>query len=306
MRSNPRLPLASLASLAPLAVLLAAGCADTFVPASVVEDLRVLAMVADPPELRLSPAAGSNTVTVLQAISVAPPAAAGGPARRPAPADVAWSFCPYSIGATSGYACAIPACESTLLPAADGRVTLDPLLEVMKPACQAALGGFTGGGAGGPGGGGAVDMLVRYVATLDGLRREAVQRIPVWFGAPPAQPANLNPVISSAAATSDCSAQPAPCSAASVAIDVTIDAGSFQPYRAGQLSLEETIVISFFTTAGRFKYQSGQATVAAPSTSTALEAKELAGATEALVWVVARDLRGGEAVAGPLTVVFSR
>jgi hypothetical protein len=301
MRSNPRLPLASVATLA---ALLAAGCAAQFTPASVVEDLRVLAIVADPPELRLSPAAATNPVTVLQAVSVAPPVSPGGPARPPA--EVSWSFCPYSIGATSGYACAVPACESTLVPAADGRVTLDPLLELMKPDCQAALGSFTGGGAGGPGGAGAIDMLVRYVATLDGLRREAVQRIPVWIGTPPAQPANLNPVIGAATVASDCSAQPAPCSAAAVSIDVSIDAGSFQPYLAGEQSLDETIVVSFFTTAGRFKYQSGQATGAAPSTSTVLEAKELGSAREALVWVVARDLRGGEAVAGPLSVVFSK
>jgi len=304
MRSFPRLPLAV---LAPLAILLAAACAATFTPASVVEDLRVLAIVADPPELRLSPAAGGNTVT-LHAVAVAPPAAPGGPPRTPAAADVTWSFCPYSIGAAAGYACAIPACESTLPAAADGSVTVDPLAELMKPACVDALAGLGTGGGGGPGSGGSIETLVRYVATLDGLRREAVQRIPVWFGTPPATAPNLNPVIVDPVTLGeDCSGQAAPCSVASVSLDVTIDASSFQPYPVGvDRTVEETIVISFFTTAGRFKYDYGQATSASPGTGTLLEAKELGGATQALVWVVARDLRGGEAVKGPYAVVFSK
>jgi len=66
------------------------------------------------------------------------------------------------------------------------------------------------------------------------------------------------------------------------------------------------VVVSYFTTAGRFTDERDQATVEAPSIGTSLEATELGGATEALVWVVARDLRGGQAVAGPLAVVFSR
>lgn len=303
MRSNSRLPLTA---LAPLGALLVAGCAAEFTPASVVEDLRVLAMVADPPELRLSPAAGTNTVTVLHALAVAPPSTPGGAPRIPAPASVAWSFCPYSIGASSGYACAIPECESALVAAADGGVTVDPLLEVMRPACQAALGALGGGGPGGPGAGGSIEMLVRYVATLDGLRREAVQRIPVWFGAPPAWEANLNPVIAAVTTGADCAGGAPGCSVTEVTLDVTIDPSSFQPYPGGvDRTVEETMVVSFFTTAGRFKYGSGQATSAVPRTGTVLQAKELGNAREALVWVVARDLRGGEAVQGPLTVVYS-
>jgi trehalose-6-phosphate synthase len=50
---------------------------------------------------------------------------------------------------------------------------------------------------------------------------------------------------------------------------------------------------------------SQDASACAPTTGTVLEARELGGATEALVWVVARDQRGGEAVDGPHRVVFS-
>ena len=65
------------------------------------------------------------------------------------------------------------------------------------------------------------------------------------------------------------------------------------------------MIVSFFTTAGRFTDERAQATVGATTVGTTLEAKELGGATGAWVWAVARDLRGGEAVAGPLRVDFS-
>jgi hypothetical protein len=289
------------ASLAPLGALLLAGCATDFTPASVVEDLRVLAIVAEPPDVLLPASFPGPTETVtLRATAVAPPATPGG---LPAdPSTVAWTFCPFSIGASTGYACAVPACEVPLTPGEDGSVTVDPVL--LGASCLAATGGAVPGAPSGSGLPSGFEVLVRYVATSNGLRREAVQRIPVLAANSTSR--NLNPVISSATVGPDCHASPTTCAVGGVTIDVTIDAGSFQPYAVGDRSVDETIVVSFFTTAGRFKDQSGQATPAAPATSALLEPKELGGATEALVWVVARDLRGGEAVAGPLTVVFSK
>ena len=298
MRPIAKLPLAS---LAPLGALLLAGCATDFTPASVVEDLRVLAIVAEPPDVLLPATFPGPTETVtLRATAVAPPASPGG---APAtPSTVSWSFCPFSIGASTGYACAVPACETPLTPAADGSVTIDPVL--LGAACLASSGGALPGAPAGSGLPAGFEVLVRYVATLDGLRREAVQRIPVL--AATATSRNLNPVISSTTSGADCALAAGPCSVGAIPIDVAIDLGSFQPYTVGDRTAEETIVVSFFTTAGRFKDPTGQATPAAPATSALLEAKELGGATQALVWVVARDLRGGEAVVGPLTVVFSR
>ncbi len=292
--------------LLPLAALLLGGCADTFTPASVVEDLRVLAIVADPPEVRPPAAPGAPTETVtLRATVVAPPASPGGPPATPAPADVRWTFCPFSVGASSGYACAVPSCETPLAPAADGSVSVDPL--VLGAACLSSLGGSLPGAPAGSGLPDQVEVLVRYVATLDGLRREAVQRIPVWITSPPAtQERNANPLVSGFLVGAGCAGGASGCSVASVALSVTIDPASFQPYPAGpDRTVEETVVISFFTTAGRFTDERDQATVEAPQGGTTLEATELAGATEAWVWAVARDLRGGEAVAGPVRVVFS-
>ena len=150
-------------------------------------------------------------------------------------------------------------------------------------------------------------MLVRYVATLDGLRREAVQRIPVWTATPPATvERNANPAFAAFTTGAGCTGAPPGCATGAVPLDVTIGPGSFQLYPSGpDRTVRETVVVSFFTTAGRFKWDRGQATIDAPQTGTSLEANDLGGARQALVWAVARDLRGGEAVAGPLPVVFS-
>ena len=292
-------------SLLPLAALLLGGCAAEFTPASVVEDLRVLAMVAEPPELRLSAAAGGNELLTLRVTAVAPPLTPGGPPVTPDPADVRWTFCPFSVGASSGYACAIPACETVLVPDATGSsVSFTPLDRLW--ACLASVGGSLPGAPSGTGPPAQVEVLVRYVATLGGLRREAVQRIPVWTRAPPAtQERNLNPIISGLSVGAGCTGGSSGCAVASVPLAVTIDPASFQPYPAGDRTVLETVVVSFFTTAGRFTYDRGQATSGAAQTGTTLEAKELGAAREAWVWAVARDLRGGEAVAGPVKVVFS-
>jgi hypothetical protein len=285
--------------------MLVAGCAESFTPASVVENLRVLAIVAEPPELRLSAAAGGNELLTLRVTAVAPPATPGGAPVTPDPMDVAWTFCPFSVGASTGYACAVPLCETPLAPDASGRVvSFTPLDRLV--GCLVSLGGTLPGAPTGSGLPAQVEVLVRYVATLDGVRREAVQRVPVWTGPPPAaQERNLNPMIADFSVGVGCTGGVSGCAVASVPLTVTIDPASFQPYPAGDRTVLETVVVSFFTTAGRFKDERGQATSAAPSTGTVLEAKDLGAAREAWVWAVARDLRGGEAVAGPLEVVFS-
>jgi hypothetical protein len=294
-------------SLLPLAALLLSGCAEKFTPPSVIENLRVLAMVADPPEVWLPATlpptpAGPFQVVTLRADAVAPPATPGGPPRGPA--TEAWTFCPFSIGASTGYTCAVPACETALTPAADGSVTVDPI--ALGLACIGGPGGSLPGAPPGSGLPAQVEVLVRYVATLDGLRREAVQRITVHTTTLTAGlEANANPIISNFSVGAGCTGGASGCAVASVPLTVTIDPASFQPYPAGDRTLLETVVVSFFTTAGRFTDERGQATPSAPSTGTVLEAKELGGAREAWVWAVARDLRGGEAVAGPLQVVFS-
>jgi hypothetical protein len=292
--------LARLAAAAPLALALAAllpGCADTFTPASVVEDLRVLALVASPPEVGLG-----ETVTV-RPVDARPLADL-------APLTERWTFCPFSLGASTGYACAVPLCETPLV-AVGGAVTLDPTR--LAQDCLALLGGSLPAD---PGGGlpASVDVLVRYVVSDGATTREAVQRIPVTTtGPPPAR--NRAPVISGISIGGqpaiDCGAAgaPDPCptsgelGAANLPIAVSIDPTSIDTYLDGTGRIvTETIAVSFFTTAGRFTEERGQA----PLATTELKHESVpAGTTAARLWVVARDLRGGEATAGPFELTVA-
>lgn len=290
--------------------LLLAGCSSDFVPGSVIQDERVLALVAAPPEL--GPPTGSAQPLSVEAYVAAPPPGAPLPGDPAAPAE-AWSFCPFSAGASAGYACAVPACEVPLTPA--GRtVTFDPLAEA--EACLARLGGSLPSDPAQAGLPDRVEVLVRYRLERGGaILREAVQRIPVWTRQPPAgwspnrAPAIAGVSIGGAAATpcpapgatSTCAPAGAVAEGGKLAIAAAIDPASVDDYQDGTgRTLRETVVVSFFTTAGRFTEERGQDPVA----TTELEAKELGGAADALVWAVARDLRGGQAVAGPFRVVF--
>jgi len=61
----------------------------------------------------------------------------------------------------------------------------------------------------------------------------------------------------------------------------------------------ESLPVSFYTTAGRFDYDRALG----PDARVKLKHERIAGGTaEALLWAVARDLRGGETVAGPFAV----
>jgi hypothetical protein len=306
---RPFLPLLAALSLA------AAGCADTFVPASVIEDRRVLALVAEPPELDASVPGAAVTVRAVEAQPIDEPAPPAGTslARR-------WSFCPFSTGASTGYACAVPQCERPLVPDAAGAVTVVPAAELQ--ACLAIMGGalppdLTGGAL--PA---LLEVLVRYrlvevtaaaPTPREVVLREAVQRIPVWTQ--PRAGLNLNPAFVRAAPVTVDGVAAIPCDPADLAactaagtlsgaapltVAATIDIFSIQDYLVGDRLTPETFSLSFFTTAGRFDFERADATRTQPTGSVQLKHDQVAaGTTEALLWVVLRDLRGGQAVAGP-------
>jgi hypothetical protein len=307
-RSRPYLPLLAALSLA------AAGCADTFVPASVIEDRRVLALVAEPPELDLTVA--STRVRAVEAQPIDEPALPAGTslARR-------WSFCPFSTGASTGYACAVPQCERPLVPDASGAVTVVPAAELQ--ACLAAVGGalppdLSSGGALPA----LLEVLVRYrlvevtagvPAPREVVLREAVQRIPVWTQAH--ADLNVNPAFAAASPVTVGGAAAVPCDpadlpaclpagtlsgAAPLLVEATVDRLTIQDYLVGDRLTAETFSLSFFTTAGRFDFERANATREQPKGSVQLKHDKVpAGTTQALLWVVLRDLRGGQAVAGP-------
>jgi hypothetical protein len=297
---------------APLAaLLLLAGCSDTFVPPSVVEDLRVMALVASPPELG-PPGTGPAQAVTVRAVLAAPPPGAPGPGA--AGLTERWQFCPLSAGASRAYACAVEACQVDLTPV-DRTVTVEPLTEIQR--CLAALGGTLPSVPDGSAIPASFEVLVRYeVRQGTAVTRQAVQRIPIWTGAqaPPAGwTANRPPVIAGVtigavpatpcpdpADTSACAPAATLTRAAELPVSAAIDPGSLDStVDANGRAVRETVVVWFFTTAGRFTEERGQD----PLATTALKAESLTpGTSQALLWVVARDLRGGEAVAGPFRV----
>lgn len=320
---SPALPAALLAL-----ALAAAGCADTFTPASVIEDRRVLALLAEPPALDGTDHAAATTVRAVEAEPLLPPP-------LPAGTDALerrWSFCPFSLGAAAGYACAVPACEVPLAPDASGAVTVRPLEEI--DACLAALGAAVPPdlAAGLPP---TVEVLVRWrlVAVASAtpgvgevLLREAVQRVPVWTVAPTAPP-NASPAFAAAAVTvgSGGSAVVAtPCPAPDAAgvkgcpvagtltrdgllrVVAAVDGDTIERYAVGDRTADETFAVTFFTTAGRFDEDRGAASRALPAVAVGLKHEEVpAGTEDALLWVILRDLRGGQAAAGPFRVAVA-
>jgi len=277
--------------LAPL-VLLAAACGAEFTPRSVLTDLRVLAIVAD----RLE--AGPGESVTLHAVRVPPPGETIGTER--------WTFCPFSIGASAGYACAVPACETTLSPVSPASgyesptVTAVPsllaqaCLDLVAPGLPVELPEK-------------VEVLFRYVVEAsNGTRAEAVQRLPLHRDPVPAgQERNLAPVILSVEIGEE-RVWPLPPAripvllpGGSLDVRVLLTPESAQPYEEGGRDLTESLVVSFYSTAGRFDFDRANG----PDALVKLGHEEIAeGTSTADVWVVARDLRGGQTVVGPLSI----
>lgn len=265
--------------LAVVLALGAAGCASDFPPPSFLDDPRVLALVAEPPELGFAERATVTAHTWVPEGLVA---------------SGTWRFCPFSLGASVGYACIDPACVQDLTPAGD-TVTVVP---ANNPCIQAALANAPQAGlpANLPS---RIEAIVTYTATAGAVTRQAVLRLPVTFPDPPAAP-NHNPVIlrveigGQQMALPEGTAQAVLTPGARIPIRAVL--GDPETTPAGN---REDSVISFFTTAGRFDYDRALG----PDGSVQLEGKELAGANSpAEIWVVARDLRGGQAIAGPFSL----
>jgi hypothetical protein len=267
-----------------LGVLLAAtGCTNDFAPQSDLTGLRVLALVADP--LELGP---GDPVSILP-VDYLPPGSAVA-ARR-------WTFCPLSAGSVSAYACAVPQCEVDLPASPDGSVTANPTELIVQ--CLGA-------------GGGTIPATVpdqiltvfRYRVTIDGAPpRDAVLQIPQWTRTPPPDP-NLPPVISGVEiggvpAQVGVPTPPLPVNG-NLAVRLLVDPASVQTYvDAAGVTQTETMTGYFYSTAGRFT----DGVTTGVDTAVNLEGTNLLpGQTTAEVWVVALDLRGGQAVAGPFTV----
>ncbi len=277
-----------------VALLALTACSADFAPRSYLHDLRVLALVASPLE-----AGPDDTVTVTP--FVVPPPQGSVVGER-------WSFCPLSAGATAGYACAVPACEIALAAATPGGpVSASP--GALARDCLARLASSGTLPAGVPAAlPETVTTLFRYVVTAsDGEQREAVQRLSLYPRGAPAD-RNTPPVITAVrmggSAVEPGAVAPALSPGHDVTIEVWTDPASAQTYvDSAGVTVQESIVVSFYATAGRFDYDRASG----PDASVTLQYQDVGAAdTEAVVWIVARDLRGGETVTGPYRVPITR
>ncbi len=274
-----RLLAASLAALA----LVSSGCKNDFSPQSDLLDLRVMALVADRPEL-----APAESVTIHPWTYVP---------GSPSSTTHAWTFCPASAGAVSGYACAIPSCEKVLAPAADGTVTANPTALLLE----------CGNGTIPPGVPEPLVTVFRYRVTTveNGVVdfRDAVLQVPQWNRGIPPNP-NRNPVIADVlvggvSVRGGGAIPPLPVNG-TLPVVLQIDPASVQTYvDAAGTTQTETMTGYFYTTGGTFS----SSAMTGVQTTVNLEGTGIvAGQPPIQVWVVALDLRGGQAVLGPITV----
>ncbi|OGR00798.1 MAG: hypothetical protein A2284_01365 [Deltaproteobacteria bacterium RIFOXYA12_FULL_61_11] len=266
-------------------------CSETFEPPSYLSDLRVLAILASP-----RPASPGEEITV-RAVLYVPPGETVTEER--------WTFCPFSAGAASGYICLDPSCEVEVEASADGSVRTKP--HELALACLARFENqlLDGLPTTIPS---TVEVLFRYrVATSSGQRREALLRYPLAT-APNAAPKQRDPVIREVQFDGTPLAPghrtPPVATEGELEVTVDIDPDSLERYQdeAGR-ERRETPVVSFFSTAGRF-----EANKAEGETATLRWKAEKLSATdeEAAIWIVVRDLRGGQAVAGPFLIPLIR
>jgi len=274
----------SLAAALAATALLAAGCTNDFAPQSDLLGLRVLAIIADPLEL-----APGQDVT-LRAVDYVPPGSTV--------TAVRWTFCPISAGPVTAYACAVPQCEVELTPASDGSVTANPTQ--LTSTCL-------GIAPGQPVPASLPDSLLtvfrQRISTDDGATQDAVLQIPQWTRTAPPDP-NRPPVIlgveiGGVPVQVGVPAPPLPVNG-TLPVRLLIDPLSVQTYvDAAGITQTETMTGYFYTTAGTFS----DGITTGTDTQVDLEGTDLLpGQTTAEVWVVALDLRGGQAVAGPFTV----
>lgn len=282
---------AALASILLLTSSLIA-CGPDFAPASYLADLRVLAIQASPLE------AGPGEQIVLCPVIYLP--------EDQVVTDQTWTFCPFSLGAQAGYACAVPACEQTFTPQADGSLSSEPL--ALGLACAGRFAGQElpeGLPAELPE---TIEMTYTYsIGGSDGTRRDALARIPVYpLGAPNRR--NQAPLITRVEIGGQVAvagqALASVTEGQELLVRVLTDPASMDSYRdASGRDLTEEAIVSVFATAGRFDFdRAAGLDVEVPWKASELEG----GQAQAELYVVVRDLRGGQAVAGPFTIPILR
>lgn len=262
-----------------LAASALAGCTETDdVPASFLAGLRVLAIVATPPEV----APGASASVTVNAVDTT--AAAG------AAPSVSWSRC--TLAPLQGQAIN-PDCDTlagALVPLGDGATITVTMLDPTA----------AGSGVGAPDSTGGVYLPLFARLTSGGQELTASYRLRVGQAG---APANANPtvdavVVMNADGTTAVldEAVPLPVSAGQhLSLGVTVPAGAAETFTvdrgAGPEMVTETLVTSWFSTAGELDHQ--RTSAAQPFTELNLERRLPATPARIDVYAVTRDERGG-------------
>lgn len=281
----------------PLSLTLLASCGGGFAPRSVLSDLRVIAVEATPLE-----AGPGDTVSLTPFVHVP-----DGITRTKA----TWTFCPLAAPAQAAFACAVPECE-TAIAADPDTLTATAVPHALLLGCIATIGAGAGPDAGGAPDAADLPEFIEGVFRLvvessDGLQRETVVRYPVWLAGPPpvrnAPPRILSVEARGAAPAAD-GTWPAAKVGEVVDLRVASDPASAETYvdAAGNTRTED-VLVSWYATAGRFD---GDRTVGLDTSNPWKLRPEDEGAADVTFWFVARDLRGGQAVAGPYRIPIDR
>ncbi|HTP52788.1 MAG TPA: hypothetical protein VMK42_19020 [Anaeromyxobacteraceae bacterium] len=279
-------------------------CSGNLLPPSYLDNLRVLAILATPLQIVLDPSEPPPTIALTPVVY---------PAGSLLTDQQSWSFCPVSAGSIAAYACAVPACALPS-PNPDGSVVATAAdLESCYPA-ESGAPGLPAAGLSSP-----VETTFTYTVssvTASGTEtRVAVLQLPLYLGPlPPGVTPNRPPAFQ-AVEIGGVTVFPAPASpvpppvlpnGGSVDVHVAIDPASVDTYLdADGRPQVETITVDFYATAGRFASDLATGldnTVALQGTSFTPADLE-AGTLE--VYVVALDLRGGQAVVGPVAVAIA-
>ncbi|HWE30286.1 MAG TPA: hypothetical protein VHB97_19910 [Polyangia bacterium] len=258
------------------------GCNNNFPPQYYVDDLRVLAVTADPPEI--APGA-TSTLTVTWANP-------GGPA----PTFV-WDICGEPPSPTSGDinpACAANDMGAPLTPVAGA----GPTVTVTMPSLTLAQLGL-------PDPSGGVYLPVRALMTAGSQSLTTFYRVRYFYDYMGNTP-NLNPTLMGVFTVPEADAgaseqttlgpddSPVVHAGDQLHLRALLTADSAQTYfnpLHGTTPVTEIVTMTWYTTAGSFNHNvTGQAT---PDTTLTFDKRLPASGTPVLLWIIAQDERGG-------------
>lgn len=273
--------------LALLVVAPLVSCAMDFDPPSLLDEPRILALIPDPIEIDLSdPTADIEILSVVHLPSTATVTSSR------------WSFCPISTGARGAFTCVLPACQIELDEIAPGLVRVAPA--TLAAECQERLrsSGIEFEGEVGMPPESFETSFRHRVETSEGAPAEAVARVRAFTRNAPS-PARTHPRISQirlgGMVADSLATELRVVENAELNIELEVEAGTG--------STEEDLYVSYYATAGRF-FRLRTDRGAGTNTWTAEELG--AGDQAAELYFVARDGRGGQAVAGPYHVEILR